>query len=252
MRVLDAAKEPVNMRQRIVRQAAGTHPKRKLLLLQRLWCYTSIVFRMSRNPQGTAVVVVSAYGCSSLVMMGSRRSTKRSDLKKKIFEDEFLPSSRTESNTNNNSNLKSLNQGKGQEILGVTLPSVDKEIKGWVVGENNQKVACANVNGRYYAVQGECPRCAFDLYRGKVVDVGRSNDPHVGCPTCGATFSLKTGKRGPVVTTNDSTGFLTGFVNKLAKSATIANASKDAKAYVITVDSQKKIYCKEVMLNPQQ
>jgi hypothetical protein len=34
-------------------------------------------------------------------------------------------------------------------------------------------------------------------------------------------------------------------VNNLAKTATIANASKDAKAYAITVDAEKRIYCKE-------
>lgn len=250
MTVKDASKAPAV---RIQQRGSSTNrplSNRAFLVLQWL-CYYNFMdyFLSSKGHDGIGLHVVSSYGPSYLIMMGSRRSTKRSDLKKKIFEDDFISSPRKADNKNVNNSInttsyvKSLNQGKGQEILGVTLPSQDKEIKGWVVGENNQRVACANVKGNYYALQGECPRCAFDLYRGKVVTVERSKDPHVACPTCGATFSLKTGKRGPVVT-ND--GFLSGFVNNLAKSATIGNASKDARAFMITVDTEKKVYYKEV------
>lgn len=229
-----------------VRIANRMLSKRALLVIHWLCFSNSMDFFLSgKSNGGVGPQVVSSYRPSFLLMMGSRRSTKRSDLKKKLLGDDIISSPRKYDNTNsitNVGNWKSLNQGKGQEIMGVTLPSQDKEIKGWVVGEDNQRVACANVNGKYYAVQGECPRCAFDLYRGKVVNVERSKDPHVACPTCGATFSLRTGKRGPVIA-ND--GFLSGFVNNLAKSATIGNSSKDAKAYIITVDTEKKVFYKE-------
>lgn len=247
MTVNDALTINIQPRVRIANRMLS---KRSLLVIQWLCCSNSMDFFLSGKGYGGGVgpQLVSSYRPSFLLMMGSRRSTKRSDLKKKLLGDDIVSSPSKCDNTNSNnsfnnvSSRKSLNQGKGQEIMGVTLPSQDKEIKGWVVGEDNQRVACANVNGKYYAVQGECPRCAFDLYRGKVVNVERSKDPHVACPTCGATFSLRTGKRGPVIA-ND--GFLSGFVNNLAKSATIGNSSKDAKAFIISVDTEKKVYYKE-------
>eukprot|EP00590_Aulacoseira_subarctica_P008700 CAMPEP_0172426686 /NCGR_PEP_ID=MMETSP1064-20121228/38650_1 /TAXON_ID=202472 /ORGANISM="Aulacoseira subarctica , Strain CCAP 1002/5" /LENGTH=180 /DNA_ID=CAMNT_0013170429 /DNA_START=102 /DNA_END=641 /DNA_ORIENTATION=+ len=174
----------------------------------------------------TAVIVSKENGVmafSSLVMMGGR-STQKSNLKK-LLDD-----------TSQQNNIKSFNDGK-REILGVTLP-LEGQIKGWEINkETKMKLACACVNGKYYAVQADCPRCAFDLYRGKVAEI--KDQPHVECPTCSATFSLKTGARGPV--SGNKQGGLAGFVNNLAKTATIANSSKDAKAYGITVDSEQRI-----------
>lgn len=46
---------------------------------------------------------------------------------------------------------RSFNQGKGQEITGVTLPA-DGRIKGWEFGDG-VRMACANVNGKFYALQ---------------------------------------------------------------------------------------------------
>ena len=96
-------------------------------------------------------------------------------------------------------NPKSLNQGRGQEITGVTLPAEGK-IKGWEFG-NNLRMAAAQVNGNFYAVQGECPRCAFDLWKGTLVtDEAFGPDlPRVACPTCATTFSFKTGTHGPAL-----------------------------------------------------
>ena len=139
-------------------------------------------------------------------------------------------------------NPKSLNQGKGQEITGVTLPA-EGMIKGWEFG-NNQRLACAQVDGRFYAVEGECPRCAFDLWKGDLVtDAAFGPDlPRVACPTCATTFSLRTGKHGPPLKRTGLTAFVTG----LAKSATINEASRDAKAYIITRDAETgKVFCKE-------
>ena len=52
---------------------------------------------------------------------------------------------------NSSSDAKSANQGRGQEITGVTLPAEGK-VQGWEFGEG-VRLACANVRGTYYAVQ---------------------------------------------------------------------------------------------------
>ena len=175
----------------------------------------------------TPLFAASSITAFTLTMMAR---PKRGNLKKVLYS----------STTNAPKSIKSVNQGRGQKILGVNLPEVGK-IKGWEFG--NTKLACANVDGNYYAVQGECPRCAFDLYRGKVVvdKDAFSPGPHVACRTCSTTFSLKTGKHGPPFKQNG----LAGFVGNLAKTATIGNASKDAKTYVITLDGEGNIYCRE-------
>ena len=67
-------------------------------------------------------------------------------------------------------------------------------------------------------------------------------DPTVACPTCGSTYSMKTGKNGPDY---KATGLI-GFVNGWAKTATVNNASKDVPAFVITNDeSTGKVFCRE-------
>jgi nitrite reductase/ring-hydroxylating ferredoxin subunit len=135
----------------------------------------------------------------------------------------------------------SLNKGRGQEITGVTLPAAG-EIKGWEFGDG-VRMACANVNGRYYAVQGDCPRCGFDLWKGDLIrdDPDFDDLPRVACPTCSTTYSLRTGKRGPPL---KRTG-LQAFVGGLAKSATMNDAMKDAKVFQITRDDDNgKVYCR--------
>ena len=117
------------------------------------------------------------------------------------------------------------------------------KIRGWAFGEG-RTVACANVGGEYLAVDGRCPRCGFDLYRGRLLDDADvwGPEPHVACPTCAATYSLRTGRFGPEYR---ATG-LAGFVNTWAKTATIGNASKDALAFVVTrEEGTGKVYCRE-------
>ena len=106
-----------------------------------------------------------------------------------------------------------------------------------------QSVACANVDGKFYAIQGTCPRCAFDLYRGQIItDQAFSDLPRLACPTCATTFGLRTGARGPAM---KRTG-LAGFVGGLAKTATINDASADAKAFMITRDEESgRVFMKE-------
>ena len=100
------------------------------------------------------------------------------------------------------------------------------------------------MGGKYLAVDGRCPRCGFDLYRGRLLDDADvwGPEPHVACPTCAATYSLRTGKSGPEY---KATG-LAGFVSTWAKTATIGSASKDALAFVVTrEEGTGKVYCRE-------
>jgi len=139
--------------------------------------------------------------------------------------------------------LRSLNQGRGQEITGVTLPAEGK-VKGWAFGED-QQIACANVDNKFYAIQGKCPRCAFDLFKGDVVtneEAFGKDVPRLACPTCGTTYSLRTGKHGPAL----KRGGLAGFVNGLTKTSTMNDASVDAKSFVITRDEESgRVFCRD-------
>ncbi len=170
----------------------------------------------------------------TLTMMGSRRGkggmriTDGSTSKKKL-------------KNSAKSQINSLNQGRGQEITGVTLPAPGN-VKGWAFGEG-QSVASANVDGNYYAIQGDCPRCAFDLYKGDLINDDAFGDlPRIACPTCGTTFSLKTGTHGPAL---KRTG-LAGFVSGLAKTATRNDAQADAKAFIITRDEESgRVFMRE-------
>ncbi len=138
------------------------------------------------------------------------------------------------------SKIASLNQGRGQEITGVTLPA-EGNVKGWEFGKG-QSITCANVEGNFYAIQGDCPRCAFDLYKGDLINDEAFGDlPRIACPTCATTFSLKSGAHGPAL---KRTG-LAGFVGGLAKTATVNDAMKDAKAFVITRDEDGRVFMKE-------
>jgi len=159
----------------------------------------------------------------SVLFMGARRG--KGELKRVIES--------SDKNSNNPpSDIRSLNQGKGQEITGVTLPA-DGKLKGWEFGQGVRMV-CANVGGRLYALQGDCPRCAFDLWKGDLLvdDPGFEDLPRVACPTCSTTYSLRSGSKGPPL---KRTG-LQAFVGNLAKTATASESYKDAKAFLITRD----------------
>ena len=76
----------------------------------------------------------------SVVFMARRG--KKGNLKRTIND---------EASTDAPKSSRSFNQGKGQEITGVTLPA-DGRIKGWEFGDG-VRMACANVNGKFYALQ---------------------------------------------------------------------------------------------------
>ncbi|KAL7547352.1 hypothetical protein ACHAWF_010670 [Thalassiosira exigua] len=166
----------------------------------------------------------------TLTMMGSRRG-KGGNLKRSLDD-----------TGRRASGVKSINSGRAQEITGVTMPEKGK-IRGWAFGED-RTIACANVDGNFFAVDGRCARCGFDLYKGKLLvdaDVW-GPEPRVACPTCSVTYSLKTGKFGPEYKNKG----LAGFVNTWAKTATINNASQDVSAFVITRDEETgKVFCRE-------
>lgn len=170
----------------------------------------------------------------SLVMMGSRRG--KGGLKKSLD-----PASSGDKFAKSKSPMNALNNGRGQEITGVTLPA-EGTIKGWEFGEN-VRMACANVNGRFYALEGECPRCAFELWKGDLIsdDPAWEDCPRVACPTCATTYSFRTGKHGPPLKRKG----LAGIVGGLAKTATQLDEYKDAKAFVITREEDGRVYVKE-------
>jgi nitrite reductase/ring-hydroxylating ferredoxin subunit len=129
----------------------------------------------------------------------------------------------------------------GQEITGVTLPG-EGQIKGWEFGDA-VRVACANVDGSYFAVQGQCPRCAFDLWKGDLIenDPAWEDLPRLACPTCSTTYSLRSGRPGPPLKRNG----VQAIVANLALTSTKSDAGKVAKAFLITRDAAGRVYCKE-------
>lgn len=96
-------------------------------------------------------------------------------------------------------------------------------------------------------MQGECPRCGFDLFKGDIVTDEAFGDspgdlPRIACPTCATTFSLRTGKPGPAL---KRTG-LAGFVGGLAKTATVNDSGAVAKAFMVTLEQESgKVFLKE-------
>ena len=121
--------------------------------------------------------------------------------------------------------------------------TIKGKIRGWAFGED-RTLACANVNGNYLAVDGQCPRCGFDLYKGKVIDDAEvwGPEPIVACPTCSTTYSLVTGKYGAEYKNKG----LAGFVNGWTQTATMDKAYKDVPAYIISTDEQTgQVFCRE-------
>lgn len=177
----------------------------------------------------TECIISSSF---TLVMMGARRG--KGNLKKGLSDSKST-----------SSKVSGLNQGRGQEITGVTLPT-EGTVKGWEFG-SQQQLACANVEGDFFVVQGTCPRCGFDLFKGDIVTDPAFGDnpsdlPRIACPTCSTTYSLRTGQHGPAL---KRTG-LAGFVGGLAKTATANDAMADAKSFVLSIDEDsERVFLKE-------
>ena len=165
----------------------------------------------------------------SLVFMAKRG---KGNLKRSLLE---------EDNSGSKKGVASLNRGKGQEITGVTIPE-EGTLKGWEFGEG-VRMACCNVNNQLYAIQADCPRCGFDLWKGTLIakDPAWDDLPRVACPTCSTTYSMRTGKHGPPIKRSG----LQGFVSGLAKQATSTDAMKDAQVFRITRDEEDgRVFCR--------
>ena len=181
---------------------------------------------MSRLSHVSLLVILAAaswmtpISSFSLTMMGSRRGKGGMKIDGGSSKNKFKSEA---------SKISRLNDGKGQEITGVTMPA-EGNVKGWEFGAG-QRVACANVDDEFYAIQAGCPRCAFDLYKGDLITDDSFEDlPRLACPTCATTYSLKTGYPGPGLKRKG----LAAFVGNLAKTATVNDAMENAKAFVIT------------------
>ena len=137
----------------------------------------------------------------------------------------------------------------GKHIVGFTVPekkllvftNTQGTIRGWEFGEG-VRLACCNVDNQFYAVQGDCPRCGFDLYRGTLLvdDPAWDDLPRVACPTCATTYSMRNGQYGPPLKRTGLQGFVTG----LAKRATSTDANKNAKTFRVTQDEDGRVYCR--------
>jgi len=179
-------------------------------------------------------MIMSSNGFS-LVMMGVRRG--KGNLGKSLD-----PYSVGDKQSTAQDKVKSMNSGRGQEITGVTLPR-NGELRGWQFGEK-QTMVSTNMQGTFYALQGVCPRCGFDLFKGDLLTDGEvfKDVPRVACPTCATTYSFRTGKPGPPLKRTGLAGFVTG----LAKTATINDEYAEAKTFFITADSDTgQVFCRE-------
>jgi len=171
----------------------------------------------------------------TLEMMGTRRG--KGNLRKSLD-----PYSMGDQQSTSQDKVNGMNAGRGQEITGVTLP-LNGEMKGWEFG-SKQTMVSTNVDGRFYALQGDCPRCAFDLFKGDLILDGEvfEDVPRVACPTCATTYSFRTGLPGPPL---KRTG-LAGLVGNLAKTATLNDAAANVKTFVISTDNETgQVYCRE-------
>ena len=108
---------------------------------------------------------------------------------------------------------------------------------------NNRRTSNGCLNMLSFGIQGQCPRCGFDLWQGDIIadDPGFDDLPRLACPTCSTTFGLSSGKKGPPLR---RTG-LQAFVGNLAKQATIGDSEKDATVFQITRDEDGRVFCRE-------
>jgi len=134
----------------------------------------------------------------------------------------------------------SANGGRGLEVTGgVTLPSAEKPIVGWVVGGQDGipevKMCVAKVAQSYYALDAFCPRCGFDLWKGKLDTNGPT--PRICCPICKTPFNGADGRPEGEAEELDLTA-------RMARMATAQGADKRAKPYAVTV-KESRVFVRE-------
>ena len=106
----------------------------------------------------------------------------------------------------------------------------------WSVAPSSGELGkCALGNISFALSPSACSKCAWDLYKGKLVDLGGDN-PAIACPLCGATYRLSDGRVGePVEVSKEGFG---GMVGGLARTATAANKAQNARCYPVRVDPE--------------
>jgi nitrite reductase/ring-hydroxylating ferredoxin subunit len=115
------------------------------------------------------------------------------------------------------------------KVDGVSIPEVGN-MKAWqlpIAGADRRFVCARPKADRVYLVDGECTRCAFDLWRGTMT---AGDSPKVACPVCRETFSLLDGEPMGVA----EKGGFEGWVGGLARTAT-TNKVVGLRSYPIKV-----------------
>ena len=125
-------------------------------------------------------------------------------------------------------------------VSGVSVPQSNGELKGWSLptaeGSPDLEITAVQYDDKLFALSpSACSKCAWDLYKGKLVDLGGDN-PAIACPLCGATYRLSDGRVGePVEVSKEGFG---GMVGGLARTVTAANKAQNARCYPVRVDPE--------------
>lgn len=116
------------------------------------------------------------------------------------------------------------------EISGISLPRKDREIKAWDlnIGSQRKVLVAARSGDKIFVLDGECSKCAWDMWKGQVVSGER-----IACPLCGSCYSLANGDpQGSV----QRSGF-SGFVGGLANQATSSKESTTLGVYPLRISA---------------
>jgi len=148
--------------------------------------------------------------------------------------------SKTAPEASSSSPYAALNKGLGLKISGVTLPTKETQIVGWILPTEPEQCIAAFYRGagRYTGLQANCPRCGFNLYQGTLVTpfaaVG-DFEPAISCPTCKTNYLLSNGNLAGKSKTN--------WVANLARSTTADKSQATAESWSIVVD-EGEVYAK--------
>lgn len=132
------------------------------------------------------------------------------------------------------------------KIPGITAPG-EKKLKGWAleVGGGTTLPLCATtVNGKLYAMEGECSRCNWGLERGELRG-SVSGDAAIACALCGQTYSVVTGEPGPVVEKKGAAGWVGGLARSApttSKPRTQKTIRADVREDDVYLDVESKLF----------
>jgi nitrite reductase/ring-hydroxylating ferredoxin subunit len=176
-------------------------------------------------------IVAGGRGGSSIAALGARR---KGSLDKLMEDAESEPSG--------------INSGFWTRVSGVSLPPEGAK-KAWELELDGNKVTVAafRIDSTLYALGNECPRCAFDLWRGTLIrgqpgsgsSRGQKGEPKISCPLCGTTYDLATGQAGEPMKRSG----ISGWVGGLTLGATSeADAKKGATVVPLKVEKRDEVF----------